>query len=221
MTDPLPDVTEEFARALAPEGDDVIEAMEERADREGFPTVGPAVGGWLRLLARAVDAQRVFEFGSGYGYSAYWIAPALPGDGEIVLTEIDREELDDARDNLAAGGFADRARFEHGDAIKTVADYDGPFDLVLIDNEKDRYLEAFEAVREKVPIRGIVAADNAIEAGPMEFDDIRSLLAGEDVDANAMSRGIAEYLGAVRDDPAFETALLPLGEGVAVSIRVE
>jgi len=221
MTDPLPDVTEEFARALAPEGDDVIEAMEERADREGFPTVGPAVGGWLRLLARAVDAQRVFEFGSGYGYSAYWIAPALPEDGEIVLTEIDRDELDDARDNLAAGGFADRARFEHGDAIETVADYDGPFDLVLIDNEKDRYLEAFGAVREKVPVGGIVAADNAIEAGPMEFDDIRSLLAGEDVDANAMSRGIAEYLGAVRDDPAFETALLPLGEGVAVSIRVE
>jgi predicted O-methyltransferase YrrM len=221
MTDPLPDVTEEFARALAPEGDDVIEAMEERANREGFPTVGPAVGGWLCLLARAVDAQRVFEFGSGYGYSAYWIAPALPEDGEIVLTEIDRDELDDARDNLAAGGFADRTRFEHGDAIETVADYDGPFDLVLIDNEKDRYLEAFEAVREKVPVGGIVAADNAIEAGPMEFDDIRSLLAGEDVDANAMSRGIAEYLGAVRDDPAFETALLPLGEGVAVSIRVE
>jgi len=221
MTDPLPDVTEEFARALAPEGDDVIEAMEERADREGFPTVGPAVGGWLRLLARAVDAQRVFEFGSGYGYSAYWIAPALPEDGEIVLTEIDRDELDDARDNLAAGGFADRARFEHGDAIETVNDYDGPFDLVLLDNEKDRYLAAFEAVRETVPVGGIVAADNAIEAGPLAFEDIRAVLAGEDVNANPMSRGIAEYLEAVRDDPAFETALLPLGEGVAVSIRVE
>jgi len=221
MTDPLPDVTEEFARALAPAGDDVIEAMDERADREGFPTVGPAVGGWLRLLARAVDARRVFEFGSGYGYSAYWIAPALPDDGEIVLTEIDRDELDDARANLAAGGFADRARFEHGDAIETVDDYDGPFDLVLIDNEKDRYLAAFEAVRETVPVGGVVAADNAIEAGPLAFEDIRAVLAGEDVNANPMSRGIAEYLEAVRDDPAFETALLPLGEGVAVSIRVE
>ncbi|PSP94363.1 methyltransferase [Halobacteriales archaeon QS_4_62_28] len=221
MTDPLPDVTEEFARALAPAGDDVIEAMDERADREGFPTVGPAVGGWLRLLARAVDARRVFEFGSGYGYSAYWIAPALPDDGEVVLTEIDRDELDDARANLAAGGFADRARFEHGDAIETVDDYDGPFDLVLIDNEKDRYLAAFEAVRETVPVGGIVAADNAIEAGPLAFEDIRAVLAGEDVNANPMSRGIAEYLEAVRDDPAFETALLPLGEGVAVSIRIE
>lgn len=218
--DPLPDVTESFARTLAPARDDVIEAMDERADREGFPTVGPAVGGWLRLLARAVDAERVFEFGSGYGYSAYWVAPAIPEGGEIVLTEIDRDELDDARENLAAGGFADRARFEHGDAIDTVADYDGPFDLVLIDNEKDRYVEAFEAVRDKVAPGGIVAADNAIEAGPLDFDDVRALLAGEAVEANAMSEGIADYLETVRDDPAFETSLLPLGEGMAVSIRI-
>ncbi|NLV10452.1 methyltransferase domain-containing protein [Halomicrobium mukohataei] len=218
--DPLPDVTEEFARTLAPGRDDVIRAMDERADREGFPTVGPAVGGWLRLLARAVDAERVFEFGSGYGYSAYWVASAIPADGEIVLTEIDADELDDARENLAAGGFEDRARFEHGDAIETVDAYDGPFDLVLIDNEKDRYAEAFEAVREKIPVGGIVAADNAIEAGPLDFEDVRALLAGDAVDATASSHGIADYLATVRDDPDFETSLLPLGEGVAVSIRV-
>ncbi|ACV48268.1 MULTISPECIES: O-methyltransferase [Halomicrobium] len=218
--DPLPDVTEEFARTLAPGRDDVIRAMDERADREGFPTVGPAVGGWLRLLARAVDAERVFEFGSGYGYSAYWVASAIPADGEIVLTEIDADELDDARENLAAGGFEDRAHFEHGDAIETVDAYDGPFDLVLIDNEKDRYAEAFEAVREKVAPGGIVAADNAIEAGPIDFEDVRALLAGDAVDATASSHGIADYLATVRDDPDFETSLLPLGEGMAVSIRV-
>ncbi|WP_018259296.1 O-methyltransferase [Halomicrobium katesii] len=218
--DPLPDVTEEFARTLAPDRDGVIERMDERADREGFPTVGPAVGGWLRLLARAVDAERVFEFGSGYGYSAYWVASAIPADGEVVLTEIDADELDDARENLAAGGFEDRARFEHGDAIETVDAYDGPFDLVLIDNEKDRYAEAFEAVREKVAPGGIVAADNAIEAGPIDFEDVRALLAGDAVDATASSHGIADYLTTVRDDPDFETSLLPLGEGMAVSVRV-
>lgn len=220
MSDPLPEVTEEFARTLAPNPDDVIEEMDARADREGFPTVGPAVGGWLRLLARSVDAERVFEFGSGYGYSAYWMAPALPDDGEIVLTEIDADELADARENLERGGFIDRARFEHGDAIETVERYDGPFDLVLIDNEKDRYAEAFEAVRDKVPVGGIVAADNAIAAGSLDFEDIRSLLAGEDADANETSRGIAEYLETVGDDPEFETGLLPLGEGVAVSVRI-
>jgi len=215
---PLPAVTEQFARTLAPEPDDIIAEMDDRADREGFPTVGPAVGAWLRLLARLTDADRVFEFGSGFGYSAYWMAPAV-GE-EIVLTEIDAGELDSAREYFQRGGYADRAVFEHGDAIDIVGRYDGPFDVVLVDNEKERYTEAFEAVRETVPVGGVVAADNAVEAGPLEFDDIRALLAGEAVDASDASRGIADYLERVRTDPDFETGLLPLGEGVAVSVRV-
>ena len=217
---PLPDVTAQFARSLAPEPDAIVAEMDARADRDGFPTVGPAVGAWLRLLARLTDAQRVFEFGSGYGYSAYWMAPALPADGEIVLTEIDADELDSAREYFRRGGYADRATFEHGDAIDIVSGFDGPFDVVLIDNEKQRYTEAFEAVRGKVPVGGAVAADNAVEAGPLDFADIRALLAGDSVDASEASRGIADYLRHVRDDPDFETGLLPLGEGVAVSVRV-
>ncbi|MFB6223435.1 MAG: O-methyltransferase [Haloarcula sp.] len=218
---PLPDITEQFARTIAPDADEVIEEMDAKADREGFPTVGPAVGAWLRLVARMVDADRVFEFGSGFGYSAYWMAPAVPETGQIVLTEVDADELDEAREYLDRGGFGDRAVFEHGDAIDIVDEYDGPFDVVLIDNEKHRYADAFEAVREKIPVRGAVVADNMIEAGPLEFDQVRALLDGDSVDANEMSRGIATYLDRVSDDPAFETGLLPLGEGVAVSVRVE
>ncbi|MFC6757636.1 MULTISPECIES: O-methyltransferase [Haloarcula] len=218
---PIPDVTEQFARTLAPAPDEIIAEMDERADREGFPTVGPAVGAWLRLLARLTDAERVFEFGSGFGYSAYWLAPEIPADGEIVLTEIDADELEDAREYLKRGGYADRAVFEHGDAIDVVDRYDGPFDVVLVDNEKGRYTEAFEAVREKVPVGGVVAADNAVEAGPLDFADIRALLAGESVEASDASQGIAAYLERVRNDPDFETGLLPLGEGVAVSVRVQ
>ena len=217
---PLPAVTEQFARTLAPDPDGIIEEMDARADREGFPTVGPAVGAWLRLLARLTDARRVFEFGSGFGYSAYWMAPAIPEDGDLVLTEIDADELDSARAYFRRGGYADRATFEHGDAIDIVDGYDGPFDVVLVDNEKERYVEAFEAVRETVPVGGVVAADNAVEAGPLDFAAIRALLAGEDVEANAASHGIAAYLERVRDDPDFETGLLALGEGVAVSVRV-
>jgi predicted O-methyltransferase YrrM len=216
----LPTVTESFAATVGPDRDATLREMDERADSEGFPTVGPAVGGWLRLLARAVDARRVFEFGSGFGYSAYWIAAALPADGELVLTEVDDAELADAREYLEQGGYADRARFEHGDAVETVADYDGPFDLVLLDHEKHRYAEAFEAVRAKVPPGGLVCADNAMTAGPIEFDALTELVGGGDaVETTEATRGIADYLDTVRADPSFETALLPLGEGLAVSVR--
>jgi predicted O-methyltransferase YrrM len=211
-----------LASALGPDPDDIVEEMDERAERERFPTVGPIVGGWFRLLARAVDARRIFEFGSGFGYSAYWFAGALPADGEVVLTEIDEDELADAREYLERGGLADRARFELGDAIETVGAYEGPFDVVLIDNEKDRYVEAFEAVRGKVSPGGLVLTDNTI-AGPIDFDDVLALTERDELDVregDERTRGVAEYLRHVRDEPAFETVLLPLGSGVAVSYRL-
>ncbi len=222
MSDVLPEEVRALAEAVGPEPDELVEEMDTRAEREGFPTVGPAVGGWLALLARVVDARRVFEFGSGFGYSAYWFARELPADGEVVLTEVDRDELEDARTYFERAGLADRARFEHGDAVETVTGYEGPFDVVLVDNEKSRYVEAFEAVRGKVREGGLVLADNAVPAGPIDRTDVLALLGGESVDASEVSeasRGIADYLGHVRDVEGFETALLPLGEGVAVSVR--
>ncbi len=209
-----------FVRAAAPEPDEVQAEMAAYAEEHGFPTVGHEVGATLRLLARMADARRVFEFGSGYGYSAYWFAEALPEDGEIVLTEHDEDELDMARENMSRGGFDDLAKYEGGDALDAIERYDGPFDVVLIDHQKHRYREAFEAVRAKVPPGGVIVADNAMKAGIIQTEKLLALLEGDDPDdVNENTRGIAEYLHRVRRDDDFETVVLPLGEGIAVSYR--
>jgi caffeoyl-CoA O-methyltransferase len=221
----VPEDLEAFATAIGPQPDEILSEMEDHAAETGFPTVGPAVGGWLQQLAGLVGAERVFEFGSGFGYSAYWFARGLSTDGEIVLTEIDTEELEAAREYLERGGVAERATFELGDAIETVERHAGPFDIVLIDNEKHRYVEAFEAIRPKVPVGGVIVADNAIE-GPFEFETIRRLyldnerLQRTDDRELKAARGIEAYLDHVGSIEAFETTLLPLGEGLTVSRRV-
>lgn len=220
----IPDSLEAFAATVGPDPDEVLVEMDRRAEETGFPTVGPAVGGWLQQLAGLSGAERVFEFGSGFGYSAYWFLRGMGETGEIVLTEIDSEELDDARRNLERGGFATQARFEHGDAIEIVDEYEGPFEIALIDNEKQRYVDAFESIRSKVPVGGIVVADNVIR-GPFEFETLSALFGDGDAsgidDPNVdAARGIAAYLDNVRSADAFETTLLPLGEGLAVSRRI-
>lgn len=217
----IPERISQFSHTVGPDSDSVIEEMDAYADAQDFPTVGPEVGGWLLLLARVIGARSVFEFGSGFGYSAYWFARALPENGDIVLTERDPENLDRAREYLDRGGYLDRATIEQGDAIETVEQFDGPFDIVLLDNEKHRYREAFESVREKVASGGLVLADNAVTAGSIDFDALAELADGHEVEANESTRGIAEYLDAVTNDPAFETTLLPLGEGLAVSYKHE
>ena len=220
MSEVLSEDVQRFVRAMVPERDDTLHEMERHGEEIGFPTVGPAVGGFLRLVARMVAAERVFEFGSGFGYSAYWFADALPSDGELVLTELDADELDDARDYLERGGYADRAVFEDGDALETVERYDGPFDVVLVDCHKSGYPDAFEAVRDKVAEGGVIVADNAMESSAQDFETIVELVEGGDPgDVDENTRGVADYLLSVREDDAFETSTIPLGEGIAVSYK--
>ncbi len=221
MVDVLSDDIARFVRAVGPEPGETLREMDDYADREGFPHVGPEVGAFLRFLARVTDADRIFEFGSGYGYSAYWMAEALPKGGEIVLTEVDEDELEMARDYMAAGGYDDLARYELGDALESVDAYDGPFDVTLIDHQKHRYVDAFEAVRPKVPVGGVVVADNAITSGAIQFETLHELVGGgSPADVTEDTQGIADYLECVTGDPDFETVAVPLGEGIAVSYRV-
>ena len=212
----------------APESDAVREEMEARADRERFPTVGPEVGAFLRLCVRMRGVSSAIEFGSGFGYSAYWMAPAIGSDGRIVLTEFDADELEQARDYFERGGLEDRATFEHGDALEIVERYDGPFDLVLLDHETSRYVEGFEAVRGKLSENAVVIADNVLHTGAVRPDDLVDALEGESrVSESERStsnhpslEGAVAYLEHVRSDPDFETAVVPIGDGLVVSVRL-
>jgi caffeoyl-CoA O-methyltransferase len=221
MSDVLSDEMRRFVRAAAPDPDDTLRRMHDHAEELDFPHVGPEVGGTLRLLARMVDAERIFEFGSGFGYSAYWFAGALPEGGEIVLTEFDEDELAEAREFMTEGGYDHLAHYEHGDALDAIERYDGPFDVVLVDHQKHRYVDAFQAVRDQLPVGSVVVADNAIAAGPLQTDELLAHLEGRPTgDMSEMTQGIADYLDHVRADPDFETVVLPLGEGIALSYRV-
>ncbi|ADQ67422.1 O-methyltransferase [Halogeometricum borinquense] len=210
-----------YLSGLAPEHDDVQAEMADYAAEEGFPVVGPAAGGTLRVLARLTDAESVFEFGSGFGYSATWWARGMAG-GRVVLTEHDPDELDMAREWLSAGEYPVSFDYRDGDALSIVTEYDGPFDCVLVDHQKERYVDGFDEVREKVAPGGVVVADNVIR-GPADFDTLVGYSEGEPIpdDASASTRGIAAYLDAVRAAPDFETTILPVGSGLAVSVRTE
>ena len=215
-----PEVSD-FVRAMVPPLDTVGQELEAHNAAAGFPIVGPEVGGVLRVLARLTGATRVFEFGSGMGYSAYWIAPVLPADGTIVLTDFEESNLETAREFFERGGYVDRARFETGDALESYRQYDGPFDLVLVDNGSDEYVETFELVRSDVPRGGVICADNVMTGSAVDEELALAAVQGDpDWDAmDASTRGIAEYLCHVRDDEEFDTILLPVGEGLVVSVK--
>ncbi|GAA0721404.1 putative O-methyltransferase YrrM [Halorubrum trapanicum] len=219
--DVLTDPVRRFLTATAPEHTPVQREMADLADEWGFPIIGPEAGAVLRLLARLTDADRVFEFGSGFGYSATWF---LRGGAEhVVCTEFDADEAERGAAFAADGGYAESVTFEVGDAMETVDRYDGPFDVVLIDHQKGRYADAYWTALPKVRSGGVIVADN-VARGPIDFQAlVAHFEAGEplpDAAVDEETRGIGEYLGTVRSDDAVETAVLPVGSGIAVSTVV-
>src|SRR6266508_3002291 len=110
---------EEYIKGLLSRHDEpVLMEMEAEGKERGFPIVGRMVGVVLEILARSIGARRVFELGSGYGYSGYWFSRAVGPDGELHLTDGDPENERKARDYLSRAGLWGPVRYHVGDAVK-------------------------------------------------------------------------------------------------------
>ena len=112
-----------FLDLISPEPPEILLEMELLAQERNFPTVGLQAGRAIELITTMSGATRAFELGSGFGYSAYWIACGLPSDGSVVLTDRDQVELDMARDFLTRANLSDKAIFEVGEARKIFDSY--------------------------------------------------------------------------------------------------
>lgn len=153
-------------------GDDaVLSAALAASDAAGLPavSVSPSQGKLLYLLALSKRARRILEIGSLGGYSAIWLARALPDGGQLISLEVDRQAAEVAQENLAAAGFAAVAEVRLGFARQTlqqmVSDNEPPFDLIFIDADKMGYPDYLEwSLRLSGPGTMIIA-DNVVQGG--------------------------------------------------------
>ncbi len=211
-----------FLDLVSPEPTEILLEMESLAKERNFPTVGPRAGMAIELLTVLSHATRAFEFGSGFGYSAYWIARGLPPSGSVVLTDRDPNELDLARDFLNRAGFADKAIFETGDAREIFDNYSEQFDLILFDHYNCDYLPDFHAVKTKLRPGGVLIADNAMSGLTVSFEGLLSFFDpdSEDPQLNENTLGTANYLLELKKDSSFKTFVIPLGDGIVVSVSI-
>jgi predicted O-methyltransferase YrrM len=156
--------------ALIP-ADPVLDAAERASAAAGLPdiSVSPAQGKLLHLLALGQGARRILEIGTLGGYSAIWLARALPPGGRLITLEADPGHAEVARRNLANAGLADVSEVRVGPALETLpllqAAGDGPFDLIFIDADKPSYPDYLAwSVRLSRPGTMIIA-DNVVRGG--------------------------------------------------------
>jgi caffeoyl-CoA O-methyltransferase len=202
---------EEYARAHStPEPADLAAVAEttraEVGDRAGM-MVGPLEGGLLATLVHLAGARSVLEIGTFTGYSALWMARALPPEGRIITCELDPHHAAIARRHFDQSEWGDRIELREGAALDTISSLSGPFDLVFIDADKPNYPHYFDAVVPLLSERGVVAADNVLWSGTVLDPD----------DDNG--RALAAFNRKVLDDDRVDQVMLTVRDGITLIRR--
>lgn len=192
-----------YIDALFAPSDEALDAALKSAADGGLPEiqVSPGQGKLLYLFARIVGARRILEIGTLGGYSAIWLARALPADGRLVSLELDPHHADVARANLARAGLSERAEVRVGPALETLGVLAGentaPFDLVFIDADKTAYPDYLDASLPLIRKGGLLLADNVVREG-------RIL----DQNANEAARAVDVFNKKLAAEPRVEALIL-------------
>ncbi len=208
----LSDALTAYVRELFAPEDAILRRIRERHARDGLPDIfiSPEEARIIQVLLFAVRARRVLEVGTLGGYSGVWIARALPNDGALVTIERDPERAAVARDGFRAAGLLERVRIVESEALPALRSLDPPFDAVFLDADKEPLADYFgEAVR-LTRVGGLVLCDNTLSKGRVVDPEDR----GGDVE------GIREYNRRSASDPRLRSALIPVRDGLTVSVKV-
>ena len=197
-----------YLERLQATSDRIQREMEAEGKRRGFPIIGPLVGRLCAQWTLGIGARTVFEMGSGFGYSTLHFARAVGHGGRVVHTDGDRDLSAEARAWLEQAGVVDRIEFRVGDAIDLLRRDRGTFDVVFIDVDKHQYPEAWTVAREHVTVGGVILTDNTLWQGKVVGPA-----------RDAATRGVRDYNKLAFNDPDFHTTLVPIRDGLTVSLR--
>ncbi len=203
----IQDDVEGYLYQLLPERDAVIREMEEYAEKNRVPIIGPAVARLLSLLVQVSGAKRIFEMGSAIGYSTIWLARAAGPKGKVIYTDGDPEKASRAKDYFRRAGVAKRIDVRVGIAQELLKKTAGTFDLIFNDVDKHQYPSALQAALPKIKRGGLFITDNTLWSGKAA----RPAAVGD-----ADTLGVQEFNRLVYESKQLYPVLIPLRDGVTV-----
>jgi len=198
-----------YLRSLIPERGPVLEEMERIGKERGFPIIGPLVGRLLCQLALLTQARRIFELGSGFGYSAVWFSKGIQPGGKIICTDGSNENSRQAVEFFERAGIGDLVEYRVGDALSLLELEPGPFDIILNDIDKHEYPEAFNKALPRLRKGGLLITDNTLWYGRVVTGDKES-----------STLGILEFNHLAYKSAEVFTTLIPLRDGVTISMKL-
>jgi predicted O-methyltransferase YrrM len=207
---PVHDYLLTLARLPHPE----LDVVRAEGTAQGIPIVAAQSGALLHALTRASRAARVLEIGTAIGYSGLWIATALAADGMLITLERDRARAEVARAHFEAAGVGGRVTVMIGDATQYLHKIAGPFDLIFQDADKASYSPLLDRLIQLLRPGGVLVTDNVLWSG-----EVVPGFVNPPKRSAADTAAIAAYNQNLAADARLYTTFLPIGDGVALSVK--
>ena len=200
---------EDYLYSMLPPRDEVLAEMEAEAAAKKVPIVGPAVARILQQMATMINAKRVFEMGSAIGYSTIWWARAVGDGGRVIYTDGDAKNAERARGYFKRAGVADKIIIETGDALELLSEQKQEFDIIFNDVDKEDYPRVLRMVAPRLRKGGLFITDNVLWSGRVADEN----------SSDARTKAIQEFNRSLYNHPDFLTTILPIRDGVSVSVK--
>lgn len=207
----------DYIHSLGKNQGQLLDSIEAEARESLVPIIRRETAALLRTMTAALGPSRILEVGTAVGYSALLMCQVMPEDCHITTIEKFEKRIPIARENFERAGETGRITLLEGDAAALLKELKGnTFQLIFMDAAKGQYLNWLPDVMELLSEGGVLISDNVLQEG----DIVESRFAVERRNRTIHSR-MREYLYELTHRDDLETAIIPIGDGVAISTRVK
>ena len=205
----------EYLHSLETSRGELLDTIEKKAIEDGVPIIRSETAALLRSLTAALRPENILEIGTAVGYSALQMCQVMPANCHITTIEKYEKRIPEAKENFRKAGEESRITFLEGDADMWLKELKGKqFDLVFMDAAKGQYLNWLPLLLDLMPVGAVLISDNVLQDG----DVVQSRFAVQRRNRTIHSR-MREYLYELKHMEEFETAVIPIGDGVTISTR--
>ena len=203
-----------YIRSLEVPESAVIEVIEQEALRDRVPIIRKEMQSFLKVLLMIKRPMRILEVGAAVGFSSILMSEYMPEGGHITTIENYDKRIPIARANFKRAGKEEQIDLIEGDALEVMHGLEGPYDLIFVDAAKGQYIHYLPEVMRLLGSDGVLVSDNVLQEG----DIIESRFAVERRNRTIHSR-MREYLYELKHHDQLQTSIIPLGDGVALSVK--
>ena len=203
-----------FINSLDTKNSELLETIEKEARRDDVPIIRREMQSFLRVLLMLKQPANVLEVGTAVGFSALLMSESVPAECRITTIENYEKRIPVARENFRRAGKEEQITLIEGDAADVLKTLEGPYDFIFMDAAKGQYIHFLPEILRLLPPGGCLVSDNVMQDG----DVIESRFAVERRNRTIHAR-MREYLYELKHHPELETSIIPLGDGVAVSVK--